>query len=85
MDIVARSTNPLTLKTDCLVVAIPADKKLSVTTASIDKATGGLISRRLEGKDISGKCASTLMLHEPNGLNAKRLLLVGTGTGAISS
>ncbi|RLA41421.1 MAG: leucyl aminopeptidase [Gammaproteobacteria bacterium] len=85
MDIVARSTDPLTLKTDCLVVAVPADKKLSTTTAAIDKATDGLISRRLEGKDINGKCASTLMLHEPNGIVAKRLLLVGTGTGATSS
>lgn len=85
MEIVARSTNPLTLKADCLVVAVPADKKLSATSAAIDKATGGLISRRLDGKDISGKCASTLMLHEPNGINAKRLLLVGIGTEAVSS
>ena len=80
MDIVARSSNPLTLKTDCLVVAVCADKKLSPTTASIDKACDGLISRRLKGKDISGKCGSTLMLHEPAGISAKRLLLVGTGT-----
>jgi leucyl aminopeptidase len=85
MEIVARSTNPLTLKTDCLVVAVPADNPLSATTAAIDEATNGLISRRLEGKDITGKCASTLMLHEPSGINAKRLLLVGTGAEAVSS
>ncbi|OUS18341.1 leucyl aminopeptidase [Gammaproteobacteria bacterium 50_400_T64] len=85
MEIVARSTNPLTLKTDCLVVAVTADKKFSPTTASIDKACDGLISRRLEGKDISGECGSTLMLHEPAGISAKRLLLVGTGSKTLST
>jgi len=85
MEIVARSTNPLTLKTDCLVVAVTADKKLSPMIASIDKASDGLISRRLEGKDISGECGSTLMLHEPAGISAKRLLLVGTGSKTLST
>ena len=56
MELVARSTYPLTLKTDCLVVAVPADKKLSATTTTIDKATTRLISRRLAGTDINGKC-----------------------------
>lgn len=83
MDIVARSINPLTLKTDCLIIPVPENHKLSGTTAKIDEAIGGLISRRLKDKDISGKCGSSLLLHEPPGLSAKRLLLVGVGCAPL--
>ena len=86
MDLTARSINPLTVKTDCLIVPVPADNTLSSATACIDEATGGLITRRLKSKDISGACGSLLMLHEPAGLNAQRLLLIGTGvSGTVSA
>ena len=82
MELSARTLDPLTIKTDCLIVPVGEEKKLSATTKSIDKACAGLISRCLENGDALGKCGSTLLLHEPGGLSAKRLLLVGTGKGA---
>ena len=82
MELSARSVDPLTIKTDCLIVPVGEDSKLSSATTAINKATGKLISRCQDNGDISGKFGSTLMLHEPPGLSAKRLLLVGVGKEA---
>jgi leucyl aminopeptidase len=82
MEFSARAVDPSTLITDCLIVPVGEGKKLPNTTRQIDKATGKLISRRLENNDLSGKLGSTLMLHEPKGISAKRLLLVGVGKTA---
>lgn len=79
MELSARTINPATLATDCLIVPVGEDKKLSPTTKLIDKAAGKLISRCLKNNDITGKYGSTLMLYEPGGITAKRLLLVGVG------
>ncbi len=82
MEVSARLAEPLTIKTDCLIVPISEEGKLNKTTVLIDKATGGLLTRCRDNGDLSGKFGSSLMLHEPRGLSAKRLLLVGTGKSA---
>jgi leucyl aminopeptidase len=82
MELSARSVDPLTIKTDCLIVPVGEESKLSSATSAINKATGKLISRCQDNGDISGKLGSTLMLHEPSGLAARRLLLVGVGKEA---
>lgn len=79
MELSARTADPLTIKTDCLIVPVNKGGKLSANGAVIDKATGGLMTRCRDNGDISGKLGTTLMLHEPAGLSAKRLLLVGIG------
>ncbi len=84
MELSARTLDPLSLKTDCLVVPVGENNALPGMTAAIDRATGGLISRRLANGDIDGKCGSTLLLHEPSGLSARRLLLVGVGKGSVT-
>ena len=84
MELSARATDPATLATDCLIVPVGEGKRLPAATKLIDNACGKLISRRLENKDFSGKCGSTLMLHEPTGIPAKRLLLVGLGNTELT-
>ncbi|MBR7070145.1 MAG: leucyl aminopeptidase [Oxalobacter sp.] len=71
-----------TIKTDCLVIGIYnngglADKSPSPVlqeTAAKLYATG----------DIDGKAGSTLLAQSPDGIAAKRLLLVGLGTSPTS-
>jgi leucyl aminopeptidase len=84
MQLSARSVDPVTLKIDCLIVPVGGDKSLPGATKIVNKATAQLISRCLENGDISGEHGSTLMLYEPVGLAAKRLLLVGVGNTTIN-
>ena len=73
------ASNPLTLKTPCLVLPVGEYKALSASAAAIDAAMGGLISRLLKNRDISSAIGQTLLLQEPAGIAASRLLLVGAG------
>ncbi|WP_286236991.1 leucyl aminopeptidase [Neptuniibacter halophilus] len=67
------------LETECLVVAIEADGALSPAATAADQASNGYLSEILNGGDISGKTAQTLLLHKVPGLTAKRVLLLGVG------
>ena len=83
MQISARHADPLNHKCDCLIVGVKESGKQDPSVAAIDKATGGVITRCLNEGDLSGKVASSLMLHEPKGLAASRLLLIGIGAGEL--
>ena len=81
MKFTARHADVVTTRTDCLVLPLSSGKDLSATAKKIDKATNGLISRCIKAGDINGKAGNALLLHEPPGLAAHRLLLVGVGVG----
>ncbi|HWX66752.1 MAG TPA: leucyl aminopeptidase [Rhodanobacter sp.] len=69
-------------ETDCLVVGLSSgDAAESALVMTIDRASGGLLKRLREAGDLPGKSGATLMLHQVPGLSARRLLLVGLGTG----
>lgn len=84
MEISARHTDPLNHKSDCLIVGVQESGKQDKSVAAIDKATGGAITRCLNAGDLSGEVGSLLMLHEPKGLAAERLLLMGIGAGELN-
>ena len=67
------------LETECLIIAIEADSTLSPAAKAADEASAGYISEILNGGDISGKNAESLLLHKVPGLSAKRVLLLGFG------
>ena len=80
----ANARKPVTQKTSCLVVTVPSDNKLTGAAKNIDSATGGMVSRLIKQQDLKGKLAETLMIQEPAGLQAQRLLLVGTGDNPLN-
>jgi leucyl aminopeptidase len=71
---------PATIDTACVMVGVYEHGVLSSAAAQLDDATGGLIRRQVESGDISGKAGSSTLLFAPNGVSAKRVLVVGLGT-----
>ncbi|MGH8274472.1 MAG: leucyl aminopeptidase [Gammaproteobacteria bacterium] len=67
-----------TQKSSCLVAAVYQGGKLPKSTQALDKAAGGAIKKRMCGA-LAGKTGETLLLFDPAGLKAERLLLVGLG------
>jgi len=89
MEFTAVACNLLTKKTDCLVITLGnqltnnAPEKSSALKA-IDNATGGLISRLLKSGDLKQELNSSVLINEPQGLTADRLLLLGTGNKPLN-
>ena len=79
MNITAQSFDPTDKKTDCHIVGVYEDAKLTASAQLFDKASAGQISKILKQGDITGKVGQTLMLHDLAGSHAKRLMLVGCG------
>ncbi len=84
MKFTARHVDAVTTQSDCLVLPLSSDKELSAVAATVDKACDGLISRCVKAGDIDGKPGSSLLLREPRGLAAQRLLLIGVGAEPVS-
>ncbi|MDX2350526.1 MAG: leucyl aminopeptidase [Porticoccus sp.] len=79
MEFTAIACNLLAQKTDCLVIALEQDGVDNPSLQSIDRATGGLVSRLRASGDIKNTVGSSLLINEPTGLAAKRLLILGSG------
>ena len=85
MEFTATASNVLTKKTDCLVITLgTADKKAEALWQSIDSATGGLISRLQKTGDLKNKLNSSVLINEPKGLAATRLLVLGGSTKTLN-
>ena len=74
------STAPETAETPCIVVGVYENGLLTSAAARVDSAAGGAIKRQVESGDINGKAASTTVLFAPEGIQAKRVLVVGLGS-----
>ena len=68
-----------TLSTQCLVLGVYENNTLPSSTTVIDKVTRKAISKKIKAGDITGKLGQTLLLHDLDGVNAKRVLLTGFG------
>lgn len=66
------------VKTDCLVVAVPEKGDWPASTVAADEALDGQLKALQKSGDITGKNASTFMVAAP-GTPWKRVLVVGTG------
>ncbi|HNP36750.1 MAG TPA: leucyl aminopeptidase [Woeseiaceae bacterium] len=68
--------------TDCLIVGVYSKSVLSIAAAEINLATKGEIKRLLKSGDASGHLGHTLVLQQPSGVKAKRIVVVGLGKQA---
>src|ERR1700722_16569341 len=65
---------------DALVTYIfDQDKKVDGLLADIDSAMDGRLAALVASGEITGKALQTVLLHFPEGLDAKRLLIMGAG------
>ena len=62
-----------------MVVGVYEGGKLSPAAQALDKAAKHALSELISHGDISGKSATTLLLHKLPGIAAERVLLVGLG------
>src|SRR5262245_20081288 len=76
--------SPTEVQTPLLVLQLfERDKELSSAAAELDARTEGLLSRVLQGGDVTGKKDETLPLYPPPGsIGAERVMLVGVGKRA---
>lgn len=69
------------LRSQCLIVGVPAKGALRGAAKQLDRALGNLLSRLQKRGDIAGEWAQALMLPNVSGIGAERVLVVGTGAG----
>jgi leucyl aminopeptidase len=68
------------IQTEALVTYIfDKENKIEGLSTDIDQATGGHLGALVAGGELTGKSLEMVLLHFPEGMDAKRLLLVGAG------
>ncbi|MBI5438523.1 MAG: leucyl aminopeptidase [Nitrosomonadales bacterium] len=86
MEFSIKQSSPEKQRSSCVVVGVYEDGKLSAAAQLLDKAAAHQLSNLIAHGDISGKPASTLLLHKLPGVTAERVLLVGLGkAGELNS
>ncbi len=80
MKIQLETASPLTLDTETLVTfAFEKDDPVDAVLAPLDAALSGRLKELVVSHELTGKWLEMVLLHYPNGLAAKRLLIVGAG------
>ena len=79
MKIQLSSVDIVNTRTDCLIVGVNEKAEQSATVRKIEKATNRLVEGILDSGDFNGRAGSVIVVPKPQGINAKRLLLVGIG------
>ena len=77
-----RTGNAAKARTQCAIVGVFENVKLSPSAGVLDKASKGYLTKVLKRGDISGKTNQTLVLHDVPNVGATRVLLVGLGNEA---
>jgi len=67
------------IKSPCIVIGVTEGGPLSASAVSLDEASGGMISRMVENRDITSSIGKTTFIHSPDGVIADRILVVGFG------
>jgi leucyl aminopeptidase len=67
------------LDVDAIVIPHFADAPQKGPIAELDRSTGGLVSRLVERKELTGKKYEIVPLLSPPGINSAQVLLVGLG------
>ena len=71
--------SPEKISADCIIVIIWRNGSLSEEAKLIDSASGKCISKITRSGDLSGNLGETQLIHNPIGIQAKRVLIVGGG------
>ena len=74
-----RTGNAAKARTQCAIIGVFENVKLSPSARVLDKASKGYLTKVLKRGDISGKTNQTLVLHDVPNVGATRVLLVGLG------
>ena len=77
-----KTGSPEKQRSDCVVVGVFEDGKLTGAAQALDKAAKHYLSDIIARGDMSGKAAATLLLHNVPGTLGERVLLVGLGKSA---
>jgi len=75
----AKSGSPEQESTACIVAGVFEGQHLTPAAEALDHGTSGAVAAVIKNGDIKGKPGQTLMLHNPSGVEAGRILLVGCG------
>ncbi|WP_111640669.1 leucyl aminopeptidase [Marinimicrobium alkaliphilum] len=79
MQLHAKVIDPVKHRTDCLLVGCYQDGTLLQDADTVDRAGDGKVRALIKREKFQGKAGQTLLIHDPAGLKAERLLLVGLG------
>jgi leucyl aminopeptidase len=82
MEYAVSGKNVSALKTDCLILAV--DEKATLLPADLPADTANQIRQLIKDGDFIGKRNQAVLISQPAGLPAKRLLLVGSGELPLS-
>ena len=74
-----RMGNAAKTRTQCIVVGVYADARLTDSANILNKESGGYLKKVLRRGDISGKPNQLMLLHDVPNINATRVLMVGLG------
>ncbi|RYY73394.1 MAG: leucyl aminopeptidase [Gammaproteobacteria bacterium] len=79
MQITTKTLDVVKQSTQCLVVAVFDGGKFSTAASAINAADAGHLETLLKREKFDGKTAQSLLLLNPQGISAERLLIVGFG------
>ncbi len=79
MEFGIKFSNPEKTRSQCIMVGIYENSRLSPTAALLDKASEGYIKKVVNRGDIKGKVGQSMLLYDVPGINAPRVLLIGLG------
>src|SRR5690606_11184045 len=82
MQYTAKVVDVIKQRSQCLIVACYEGGKLSPSASAISSADARNLEQLLKREDFQGKAGQTLLLLNPRGIAAERLLLVGLGSQA---
>ncbi len=72
-------SDPLKIKTDCLIIGVLENQKLSRVARTIDQALKGIISSTIKKKDFQGKLKELFSTYTLGAIEAKSVIFVGLG------
>lgn len=87
IEFTAKAIDPLKYSSDCLVVGCYEGLVFPPSTQEINNADAGQLEKLLKREQFQGKAGQSLLLLNPHGIAAERLLVLGLGAqtkGAIS-
>ncbi|HLF11614.1 MAG TPA: leucyl aminopeptidase [Gammaproteobacteria bacterium] len=79
MEFPVKTGAPATQRTECAILPIFDDGQLRGATKEVDTAARGLIKQLLRNGEVTGRLASTVLIHRTQGTAAQRWLFVGCG------
>ncbi len=79
MKIEIKSSSPLKLSGNCLVVPMLKNNRLTSIAAQVNEASDGLLHQLAKKSGFKGESGSTLVFHNLPGIKALRVMLVGVG------